>query len=270
MVKKLAEKKKIVQLDYTAREQGSGAIFDTTLKEAAEEAGLNADPQRFKPVTIILGQGEMHKALEEEIGKMGVGEQKKIMLAPEQAFGERKAQNIAIMPLQNFKDNKMMPFPGMVFEANGLQGKVQSVSGGRVRVDFNHPLAGKTLEYEIKLLKEITEKKEAIAALYEKFLPLGTAEDRRFELNGTELTMHLPKQLNLKDAEPLKKVLEKIIIDNVEGIKKVSFIEHKEEAKMEATGETQGKKEAVQEAKLLEKTNAKTTAKTAQKPKKKQ
>ena len=258
----LLAEKKIVQLDFTARDLSTGKVFDTTLKETAEREGVFEEKRKYCPATIILGKGEMHKALEEEIEKMKEGEQKKIVLEPEKAFGERKAQNIVVMPLQNFKDNKMMPFPGLLFEANGMQGKVQSVSGGRVRVDFNHPLAGKQLEYEIKLVKEISDKKEAITLLYEKFLPIGEEKDRKFELKGEELSIWLPKQLDLKNAEPLKKVLEKIFTENIEGIKKVSFLETAGQKQGQigeqekATEEKTAKKEEKKEAKEKKQTKA--------------
>lgn len=249
------EKKRIIQVDFTGRDLSNGKVFDTTTQEIAEREGFYTENKKFAPMTVILGKGEMHKALEEEIDKMVVGEQKKIVLEPEKAFGERKPENIAVLPLKNFLDNKMNPFPGMVFEANGLRGKVQSVSGGRVRVDFNHPLAGKTLEYEIKLVKEISDKKEAIAALFEKFLPVGEEKDRKFELKNEELTIWLPKQLDLKNAEPFKKIIEKIMIENIEGIKKVSFFEA-QEAQGKAAAESAKEKTTEQaENKIADSTN---------------
>ncbi len=264
------EKKSIIQVDFTGKDLSTGLVFDTTIREIAEREGIfdAHSNRRYGPMTVILGKGEMHKALEEEIEKMNLGEQKKIVLVPEKAFGERKPKNIAVMPLKNFLDNKMNPFPGMVFEANGMHGKVQSVSGGRVRVDFNHPLAGKTLEYEIKLIKEITDKKEAIAALYEKFLPVGEEKDRKFELSGEELSIQLPKQIDLKDAEPFKKIIEKIMVENIEGIKKVNFTET-QPVEAEAKKDNENKpKEATAEEKPTEK-KKKTETKPAKKGAKK-
>lgn len=240
---------KIVQLEFVGTDLSTGTVFDRTTS---------------KPVTVILGKGELHKALEEEIQKMKAGEQKKIVLQPEQAFGERKAESIVVIPLKNFLDNKMNPFPGMVFEANGMNGKVQSVSGGRVRVDFNNPLAGKALEYDLKLVKEISEKKEAITALFEKFLPLGEEKDRKFELKGEELTLWLPKQIDLKNAEPLKKVLEKIFTENIDGIKKINFIESTE-AKTETIEKEKESKEKTEKKSIEETGKAEKEKSTEQK-----
>jgi FKBP-type peptidyl-prolyl cis-trans isomerase 2 len=47
----------------------------------------------------------------------------------------------------------MTPYPGMIVSVNRLRGKVLSVSGGRVRVDFNHPLAGKTLRFDVEVVE---------------------------------------------------------------------------------------------------------------------
>jgi hypothetical protein len=57
------------------------------------------------------------------------------------------------------------PVPGATFEVEGRIARIQSVSGGRVRVDLNHPLAGKELEYKVKVVSEATKEKDKIACL---------------------------------------------------------------------------------------------------------
>ena len=54
-----------------------------------------------------------------------------------------------------FKKQGMKPEVGMAITSDGTTGIIRSVSGGRVRVDFNHELAGKNLEYDIKVIKVI-------------------------------------------------------------------------------------------------------------------
>ena len=59
--------------------------------------------------------------------------------------------------------------PGVTVNLGDMIGKIQSVSGGRVRIDFNHPLAGKELEYEVEVLEKIDEPEEKAKALIELY-----------------------------------------------------------------------------------------------------
>ncbi|MBN2518690.1 MAG: hypothetical protein JXB14_07605, partial [Candidatus Altiarchaeota archaeon] len=88
----------------------------------------------------------------------------------------------------------MTPVPGMVFEVEGRPARIQSVSGGRVMVDFNHPLAGKETEYKVKVREVAKTENDKIKYLLEKsfnedsldFKISGAAEKKRLEVGITE------------------------------------------------------------------------------------
>ena len=87
-----------------------------------------------------------------------------IKLEAKDAFGLRDTSLIKVLPLNSFKQHNVKPFPGAVFNFDGRLAKILSVSGGRVRVDFNNLLAGKDVEYKIKInkkLEDINEKSKA-------------------------------------------------------------------------------------------------------------
>jgi peptidylprolyl isomerase len=90
-------------------------------------------------------------------------------IAPEDGFGSRTEKLIRLVPLNEFRKHNTDPIPGMVVEADNMRGKVMSVSGGRVKVDFNHPLSGKTLIYDIDIkskIEDVEGKVRAIVKLY--------------------------------------------------------------------------------------------------------
>ena len=142
----------MVEVSFTGKDKNTGRVLDTTDEKTAKEAGILREKGVYKPIPVIVGQGELLKGLDEALQEMKVGEKKTIELSPEKAFGERKAELVGLVPLQEFKNKKLTPVPGMMVNINDRVGRVQSVSGGRVRLDFNHELAGKELTFEIELL----------------------------------------------------------------------------------------------------------------------
>ena len=67
------------------------------------------------------------------------------------AYGEIRQDLIALVPLRFLRKNKINPYPGLVVEIDNMRGIIKSVNGGRVLIDFNHPLAGKDLLFTVNI-----------------------------------------------------------------------------------------------------------------------
>lgn len=212
----------IIVINYTGKDLGSGKVFDTTDEETAKKEDIYEERIRYRPLPVIIGNKELLPALEEKVQELREGEEKVIELPPEKAFGERKSELIRVVPLVEFQKRNMSPFPGMPVEMNELRGKVQSVSGGRVRVDFNHELAGKKIEYKVKVEKILSGKEEKVKALVEKYFP--KMEDKKIEFRGEEVEVIIPgkKAITVSQVKPL---IAKNVLDYIEGVKKIRFIE---------------------------------------------
>lgn len=146
-----------VKINYTGRIKEGGKIFDTTIEEVAKKEGLFNAKIKYGPVLVIVGHGKIVSGLDEEIVKMKAGEKKAVEIEPEKAFGKRNPEMLKLLPQSEFKKQDITPYPGMVLNMDGLSCRIISVNSGRVRVDFNHPLAGKDLIYEVEI-KEVLEK----------------------------------------------------------------------------------------------------------------
>ncbi len=220
------QKGDVILVDYTGKDLSSNRVFDTTMAQAAKESALFDERIVYKPVPIILGRHEMLSGLEDEMEQMKVGETKKIVLTPVKAFGERDARNIRIASLKDFVEHKMNPHPGMLVEVNGAQGRVQSVSSGRVRIDFNHPLAGKTLEYEVTIQKKLDALQDQASALFDKFFPFVSEKEKKISEKDGQIQIELPESAKqFRETDVLKQIFEKILIDQLKGVKAVKFIE---------------------------------------------
>jgi len=133
------------------------------------------------------------------IGKPDSPAKYKIELPPEKAFGTRDTKLIQLVPLKVFYENKLNPVPGTIFNFDGRLAKVLSVSGGRVRVDFNHPVAGKQVVYDLNIKRKLTDLNEKI----KHFLDFLFRKDFKFEVQNKILILEVEKPL-AKFAELFK------------------------------------------------------------------
>ncbi|MEC8306849.1 MAG: FKBP-type peptidyl-prolyl cis-trans isomerase, partial [Chlamydiota bacterium] len=107
------------------------------------------------PLTFLYGKQEILPALESALQGMSVGETSHITLAPEDAYGlasRRAFQEVALEALP-----KLFRYPGALLaigdpEAGELLVKVESVDRKKALLNFNHPLSGKTLVFDVRIL----------------------------------------------------------------------------------------------------------------------
>ncbi|MEM3374381.1 MAG: peptidylprolyl isomerase [Candidatus Woesearchaeota archaeon] len=160
-----------VEIEYTGRLEDN-TLFDTTDENLAKSSGLTRQGN-FGPVVICLGENHILNSLDKAIQEKGISTFD-IELEPENAFGKKNAQLLKLLPMKVFLKEKINPFPGLEVNVDNMYGVVRSVSGGRVIVDFNHPLAGKRVKYHIKVNKKIDEPLEKAKAVLKNefnFLP---------------------------------------------------------------------------------------------------
>ena len=108
------------------------------------------------PATLVLGSGELAPALESCLVGIGAGESRTFMLSPEQAFGGYRADLLRRLPSTAFPDTLPVE-AGQVVEFSGpegarLAGLVKEVTEGEALVDFNHPLAGRPIRFEVEII----------------------------------------------------------------------------------------------------------------------
>jgi peptidylprolyl isomerase/FKBP-type peptidyl-prolyl cis-trans isomerase SlyD len=157
---------------------------------------------------------------------MQVGDKKTIEILPEDGFGNRDERLIRLVPLAEFKKHNTDPIPGMVVEADNMRGRVMSVSGGRVKVDFNHPLSGKTLIYDL----EIKQKLEDIESKVKALVKMYTNMDEKVN------TATFEKDIEIELPPLINSLYKKKIADDVMkflGFEKVKFVEIFEKPKEE-------------------------------------
>lgn len=154
----------VVRIDYIGRTMPTGEIFDLTREEVAEEEGHDVEDMDLGPMNVLIGADHVITGLEDAIRDMDEGDSKEVEVPVEDAFGERSSDDVKTIPQSDFDEHDVQPRRGLVVEVDGRRGKILSTSSGRVRVDFNHPLAGKDLEYEIDLLEVLDTPEDRVEA----------------------------------------------------------------------------------------------------------
>ncbi|MFH1225208.1 MAG: peptidylprolyl isomerase [Candidatus Diapherotrites archaeon] len=214
-------------VSFTGRELSSGRVFDTTSEAEAKKAGIYREGAIYRAIPVVVGSGDLIKGMENALENMGAGEEKVFRLSPAEAFGERSAELIRVIPMRDFTKNKLTPFQGMVLEINGMAGRVQTISGGRVRVDFNPELAGKEVEYKLKVERVLTKPQEIADAFLEKLFPMKDEAKKpraKFSAESGVLEAWFDSEMP-KELDVLKDVFAKTMKGGMPAVKEVKFLE---------------------------------------------
>ncbi|MBI3413265.1 MAG: peptidylprolyl isomerase [Candidatus Aenigmarchaeota archaeon] len=184
-----------VKINYVGRVKETNEIFDLTDEQVAKKEKINLQNAVYGPVTVIIGEKMILPALEDEIKSMRAGESKKIELDAAKAFGPRDSRLIKIFSEAEFAKNNMNPVPGLTVNLNGLRGRVLSSSGGRVQVDFNHPLAGKNLVYDMACLGTVDGAEDRTKSLIQYYT--GIKDGVQVSVNGAQAVITFPQKNNV-------------------------------------------------------------------------
>jgi FKBP-type peptidyl-prolyl cis-trans isomerase 2 len=220
----------IVKVSYSGWSEGM--LIETTDEAVAKREGAHRKEHKYKPAVIVVGEGMVLPGLDKAMEGMKIGEGKKIELQAKDAFGERSMKLIQLVPLREFHKQKINPLPGMVFEVEGRPAKIQSIGSGRVRVDFNHPLAGKPVEYEIKIEASAKSEAEKVEYLLErafkeekiKYMALGEGEKRK-------ITVEVPDNVKANKLYMIMKAVFKVEAEKYLGVKDIEYGDEKKAEK---------------------------------------
>ena len=109
------------------------------------------------PATFSVGDGNLLPGFESSLLGLEVGDEREFIISPENAFGQHNAQNVQAVDRGNFEESELEVGSILSFQ-NGdgeLPGVIIAFEEDQVMVDFNHPLSGKNIVFQVKIV-EIT------------------------------------------------------------------------------------------------------------------
>ncbi|WP_456443647.1 FKBP-type peptidyl-prolyl cis-trans isomerase [Thermococcus sp.] len=141
-----------VKFHYVGRFE-NGEVFDTSYEDIARENDIFVEEREYGPLEVTVGAGEIIPGLEEAMIGMEVGEKKTVTVPPEKAYGMPRQELVVKIPVSEFTQVGLEPIEGMYVMTDSGIAKIVTVTEDGVELDFNHPLAGKTLVFEVEVVE---------------------------------------------------------------------------------------------------------------------
>ena len=131
---------KVYAIEYTVK-NSKGEVVDSNVGQA--------------PLEFIAGQGQIIPGPEKELEKMEVGEEKKVVVKADEAYGQRNEEWVETLPKEQFEGielQKGMTLYGQSPDGQTIAVIVADFNDTEVTIDYNHPLAGEDLTFDVKIL----------------------------------------------------------------------------------------------------------------------
>ncbi len=217
------EEGSLIYLAYTARIKDSGELLDTTYEEEAKKLGHYDQTKKYEPHLVAVNKGWVLKGLDEALLKAKVGDKTTVEIPPEKGFGVRDPNKIKSISIRKFGSKADELTIGSQIQVDDKIANVVSIGSGRVQLDYNNRLAGRTIIYDIEVTKELTEINEMVKALIERRFKV---EETTFEIAQETLTIDVPQSMELMDGlQYIKRATSNDIFDLIKGIKEVIYRE---------------------------------------------
>jgi peptidylprolyl isomerase len=210
---KKVEEGDFVLLKITARTQ-KGKIFRVSSEEDAKKAGIYEEEKAkqgyYTPEFVIVGKpGFLNEGLTETLKDMNFFEKKSVRIPPTKAFGKRdpqKIERIGIAKFRKLNDGKNPEFGQDFTNKKGQRGVVTNIIQGKVVIDYNHPLAGQSIDYNLEVIDKIEEFNEKIEYfMISKGIPKENASEFIVNyLKDKTLEITIPKMFLFQNLTYLK------------------------------------------------------------------
>lgn len=136
-------------------QSGSEVVFHFNIK-LSDDSVADSTKVSNKPAKLVIGDGNLTPGFEKCLIGLVAGDEKSFTLQPEDAFGHPNPDNIYYLDRDKFS-HEVPPEEGTIIaftqpDGSELPGLIRSVAGQSVTVDFNHPLAGQVLTFEVEII----------------------------------------------------------------------------------------------------------------------
>ncbi|MFQ6128027.1 MAG: FKBP-type peptidyl-prolyl cis-trans isomerase [Thermoplasmata archaeon] len=216
----------LVYVDYDlwiVHPDGKEDLFDTTDKDLAEEHEKFDEKRNYVPEPLVVGKGRIFPGWEESLRNAKVGVKTTVEIPPEKAAGERDPRLVELHSIREFVRREIAPEVGKEVILGKKKGIITSVTAGRVRVDFNNPLAGRTLKYDYTVTKKAETVEDKVKGIIE--MDYTNPEDFEVKVIGQDVLIKLPEVCKYDELWLVSKYRVANDLRDIAGIDTIRFIE---------------------------------------------
>ncbi|MBY8999978.1 MAG: FKBP-type peptidyl-prolyl cis-trans isomerase [Candidatus Heimdallarchaeota archaeon] len=219
----------MVKINYTCKTAEDGKIFDTTFEKIAKDNDIFDEKIIYQPFTLVIGKHRLPVGLEDALIGLKEGDSKTIEVEAKRGFGLRDRSKIRLIQRREFQKHQIKPKENAKVEIGGQKGRILKVSSSRVKVDFNHDLAGFDLIYDVGIVKKVTDIKEQCICLLEKRLPGVDFSKTKMEIKDKTIIIELPQNTRFMEyIQFTRNGLSRDLGEITSKFDRVTFIEHYE------------------------------------------
>jgi peptidylprolyl isomerase len=220
-------KSSLILVDYTAKVKDTDDIFDTTIEADAKKHSIYEENVKYQPKLVSIGEVSypVLKGLDEALAKTSVGEKLTVEVTPDKGFGERDAKKVRMIPVRKLGEDAEKVSVGDTIEVDNKRGIIRYIGSGRVQVDYNHRYAGKTILYDVNVIKSLDSPSDKVDGILKNRLPV---EDSKiaFDLKDKEVSITIPEEILRADGlQIMKHFIQLDIFKFVSTLEKVNFVE---------------------------------------------
>ncbi|MBT5278158.1 MAG: peptidylprolyl isomerase [Nitrosopumilus sp.] len=250
------DKGSLILVDYTAKVKDSEDVFDTTIEADAKKYSIHEPNVKYQPKLVSIGEVSypVLKGLDEALAKTSVGDKLTVEVSPDKGFGERDAGKVRMIPTRKLGEDAEKVSVGDTIEVDNKRGIIRFIGSGRVQIDYNHRYAGKTILFEVNVIKSLDSPNDKVDGILKNRLPI---EDSKvsFALKDKEVSVDIPEEILRADGlQIMKHFIQLDIFKFVSTLEKVSFVE------THVNKQTQEKKSDTKATETKEKTPEQKTA----------
>ncbi|MGM5480294.1 MAG: FKBP-type peptidyl-prolyl cis-trans isomerase [Nanobdellota archaeon] len=200
------QKGDFIELDYTGKvHDDENMVFDTTVESVAKKEEIYSEKTTYKPTLAIVGEGHLIQGLDKRLEGIETGTHT-FEIPAEEAFGKKDAKKLQLVPAKVFRKQNIRPMVGLQVNVDDEIGVIRSVSGGRIIVDFNHPLSSKDVVYDVDIKRIITDNKERLDRFFElmglPYKSIDVSDNKAI----VHTTMQFPPEMVKQITEDLKRL----------------------------------------------------------------
>jgi len=217
----------LILVDYTAKVKDSDEVFDTTIEEDAKKYSIHEQNVKYHPKLVSIGEVSypVLKGLDEALAKTSVGDKLTVEVTPDKGFGERDSKKVRMIPIRKLGEDAEKVSVGDTIEVDNKRGIIRLMGSGRVQIDYNHRFAGKTILFDVNVIKSLDSSSDKIDGILKNRFPV---EDSKisFDLKDKEVNIVIPEEILRADGlQIMKHFIQLDIFKFVPTLEKASFVE---------------------------------------------